>query len=244
MLSADPVQSPPIAVATITLARTPLEDERLRRSLTRLAEANLPVAVADAGTNRDFAAFLTRLPGFHITVPSADGLVAQVAASMALAAHFNTPYILYTEPDKELFFERGLRGFLQDATTRGSGQEVGVALASRSVESFRTYPAMQRYTEGVINDVCGELLGCAGDYSYGPFVVARALVPQVRAIPHDLGWGWRHFVFRAAHILGFRLMHVTGEYPCPPDQRVEDDAERAHRLRQLSENIQGLIAQP
>jgi hypothetical protein len=36
---------------------------------------------------------------------------------------------------------------------------------------------------------------------------------------------------------------VTGDYPCPPDQRVEDDAERTHRLRQLGENILGLIAQ-
>jgi hypothetical protein len=238
------VQSCSIAVATITLARTPGEDERLRRSLTRLAEANLQVAVADAGTNRDFTAFLTRLPGFHVTVPAARGLVAQVTAGMALAADFDTPYILYTEPDKELFFERGLRGFLRDATTRGDGEDAGVALASRSAESFSTYPAMQRYTEGVINDLCGELLGCAGDYSYGPFVVARALVPRLRAMRHDLGWGWRHFVFRAAHTLGFRVMHVTGDYPCPPDQRMEDDAERAHRLRQLSENIQGLIAQP
>ena len=238
------VHSSQLAVATITSARTPAEDDRLRRSLARLAQAQLPVAVADAGTNRDFAGFLTRLANFQVRTPLARGLVAQVIASMDLAARFDTPHILYTEPDKELFFERGLGDFVRGAMAHAEGPEVGVVLASRSAESFATYPPMQRYTEGIINDLCGQLLGCPGDYSYGPFVVSRALLPPLRSLRHDLGWGWRHFAFRAAHVLGLRVVHVTGDHPCPPDQRVEDDAERAHRLRQLSENIQGLIAHP
>jgi hypothetical protein len=46
-----------IAVATITWARTPLEEERLRRSLEQLAKVRLPVAVADAGTVPTFTQF-------------------------------------------------------------------------------------------------------------------------------------------------------------------------------------------
>jgi hypothetical protein len=38
-----------------------------------------------------------------------------------------------------------------------------------------------------------------------------------------------------------RVVQLTDDYPCPPDQRHEDDRERTHRLRQLSQNILGLI---
>jgi hypothetical protein len=233
-----------LAVATITWARTPFEEEQLCRSLERLADEHLPVAVADAGSDPDFTAFLSRLPGFEVAVPSERGLVAQVMASMSLAARFDTPFILYTESDKALFFERGLRTLIRRAQERRQGCDLGVALASRSPESFQTYPPMQRYTEGVINHLCGELIGSPGDCSYGPFVLTRALVPQLLTMRQHLGWGWRHFAFRAAHRLGLGVDHVIDEHRCPPDQRVEDDAERLHRLRQLSENILGLIEQP
>ena len=233
-----------IAVATITWARTPLEEERLRRSLEQLAEVRLPVAVADAGTVPTFTQFLSHLPGFHVTVPSERGLVAQIVASIDLAAAVNTPFILYTEPDKSLFFERSLRAFIRRTAEHPGGRELGVALASRSRESFDTYPPMQRYTEGVINHLCGDVVGAPGDYSYGPFIMTRALVRQLLTMRGHLGWGWRHFAFRAAHQLGLAVDHVTDEYPCPPDQHAEDDAERLHRMRQLSENIAGLIEQP
>jgi hypothetical protein len=100
---------------------------------------------------------------------------------------------------------------------------------------------MQRYTEGVINHLCGELIGAPGDYSYGPFLMNRALLPSLSSLAARLGWGWRHFAFLTAHRLGFRVQHVTGAYPCPPDQRHESTTERTHRLRQLSQNILGLI---
>jgi hypothetical protein len=230
-----------VAVATITWARTPAEEEQLRRSLERLAEAGLPVAVADAGTNSDFGGFLSHLPGFHVTVPPARGLVAQVAASLALAAGLDRPCILYTEPDKALFFGPRMTDFLQRAADDRQGRQIGVVLASRSGKSFETFPSMQRYTEGVINELCGDLLGSPGDFSYGPFLMTCTLVPELLGVRRDLGWGWRHFAFRAARRAGLPVEHVTGDYPCPPDQRVEDHDERVHRLRQLSENILGLI---
>jgi hypothetical protein len=233
-----------VAVATITWARTPAEDERLRRSLERLADTGMPVAVAEAGTNPDFAEFMSRLSGFHVTVPRTRGLIEQVTASIGLAAGFDTPFILYTEPDKGLFFGSPMQDFVRRAMDQGEDGELGVALAARSDESFTTYPPMQRYTEGIINQLCGDCIGLRGDYSYGPFLLSRVLVPHLGTLRRELGWGWRHFAFLTAHRLGLRVIHVTGDYPCPPDQHQEDEAERRHRLRQLSENILGLIAQP
>jgi hypothetical protein len=38
------------------------------------------------------------------------------------------------------------------------------------------------------------------------------------------------------------IVHVQDELPRPFDQRREDDEERAHRLRQLSESLLGLTS--
>jgi len=228
-----------VSVATITWARTADEEALLRRSLERLADTGLPVSIADAGTNASFTEFLHSCHGFVVTVPHERTLVAQVAASLNAAAKFDTPFLLYTEPDKEAFFAGPLADFIARAD---GGSDVGVVLAARSERAFTTFPRMQRYTEGVINHLCGELIGRAGDYSYGPFLLNRLLLPALTELPADTGWGWRPFIFLAAHRRGFRVAHITGDYECPPDQREEDDAERAHRLRQLRENISGLLA--
>lgn len=228
-----------LAVATMTWARSAHEELTLRRSLQRLAHTGLRVSVADVGNNPGFADFLGALPAFTVMVPDGAGLVAQVKASIEMAARFGTPYILYTEPDKESFFSGALTDFIERA---GDEWHVSVVLASRDERSLRTFPPMQRYTEGVVNHLCAEFLGCSGDYCYGPFLMDRGLLPVIADLPPDLGWGWRPFVFRAARHRGLRVSHVTGDYPCPPDQRTEDEDERRHRMRQLTQNVLGLIA--
>ncbi len=227
-----------VAVATMTWVRSAAEEETLARALARLADTGLPVAVADRSTSAAFTGFLRRLPGFSVRTVSEPGLVAQVKASVGCAATFRRPFVLYVEPDKEFFFGTPLRDFIGAAP---GGGDTGIVLASRSPASFDTFPPMQRYTESVINHLTGELIECTGDYSYGPFLMNGELLPSVAALAPHLGWGWRHFVFLAAHCRGLRVSHVTGDYPCPTDQREETDADRAHRLRQLSQNILGLV---
>jgi hypothetical protein len=230
-----------VGIATITWARTDDEDTLLRRSLERLAAFGMPVAIGDAGTRPSFTAFLERLPGITVSVPAARGLVPQVQASIAMASTFDTAFTLYVEPDKELFFAGPMADFVERAP---DGLDVGVVIASRSEQSFATFPPMQRYTEGVINHLCGERLGIRGDYSYGPFLIAGGLLPTISTLDPALGWGWRHATFAATVRRGLRVALVSGDYDCPPDQRIEDEAERAHRVRQLSENIRGLLAVP
>jgi hypothetical protein len=226
---------PPVAIATITWARSTEEDRRLRRSLTRLTATAFPIAVADSGRTPAFSSFLASRPALTVIVERG-GLVAQVEASLQLAAGFGSPFILYTEPDKELFFEYVER-FAARAARRG-----GLTLAARSRKSFATYPRTQRYAERVINDLCGEAVGRPGDYSYGPFLFPRTLLRHLLPLPADVGWGWRHHAFQQAHRRRLEIHHLPGDYPCPVDQRVDDAVERAHRLRQLSQNIQGLLA--
>lgn len=213
----------------------------MRRSLSVLAGAELPVAVCDRVVSTSFARFLEHLPGFAVAPAFEPGLVPQVKTSLAVAADLGRPFVLYTEPDKEIFFRTGLQDFLQRAP---ADDDVGIVIAARSDAAFATFPPVQRYTEGVINHLTGEALGVPGDYSYGPFLVHAALVPAILKLDTRLGWGWRHAAFLTAHRHGRRVVHLSGEYPCPPEQREEDAAERVHRLRQLSQNILGLTDAP
>jgi hypothetical protein len=198
----------------------------------------LPIAVADKGRNSTFDAFLRRLRGATLTMPHRPGLVGQVQASVALAATFNKDSIFYTEPDKESFFADGMHSFLRRVPHE---VDVGVAMPSRSDSSFASFPPMRRNTEGVIKHLWAQCMDVAGDYSDGPLLITRTLLPHIAVLPTHLGWGWRSSTCLAAHRAALRIIHVEGDHPCPPDQRGEDETDRIHRMRQSSQSILGLI---
>ena len=96
--------------------------------------------------------------------------------------------------------------------------------------------------QALANYLCGLRLGYPGDFLYGPFLMTRNLLPHVASVrrPRGLGLAIVHFV--AAHRAGLRVVSVTDDHRCPLGQRTENDADRMHRVRQLSENILGLVA--
>ena len=226
-----------VCVSTVTWARDENEGRLLRTSLLQLARSNLPIVIADKESDPAFRDFLESHGQFEVVPPGGPSLVGQVQASLAAAAT-GADFILYTESDKELFFRDGLPEFLDRADLH---PRAGAVLAARSDAGFSTFPPLQRLTERTINELCGEFIGTPGDYSYGPFVLNRDLVPRVAHVPADAGWGWRHYMFAWAARLGYTLSHIAGDYACPPDQRQEDEGERLHRVRQLQQNIQGLL---
>jgi hypothetical protein len=230
--------APRVCVATLTWARDDDEEARLRRSLPLLADSALTVVVSDRGTSPTFTRFLSSDPRFRMAVPRQPGLVAQVQASVAAAVDAGADFILYTESDKEHFFKTGIEHFLRAARL---DHRTGAVLAARSDASYATFPPLQRFTEGTINELCRELIGPKGDYSYGPFLLNAELAPALADLPADAGWGWRHFMFGSAARRGSTLEHVIGDYPCPVDQRQEDEADRLHRVKQLAQNVQGLL---
>jgi hypothetical protein len=226
-----------IAIVTVTWARDPAEAALIAGALELLAGAGAPVIVADRTGSPAFTARLARV-GVRLVTPAGPGLVAQVQAAAAAAASLGTRFLLYTEPDKQAFFRDSLPGFLARAPR---GDDVGVVLAARTDESFATFPPMQRYVETVVNTLCGQLTGVSADYSFGPFLLHRNLLPHIARMPAEVGWGWRPSTFLAAHRQGLRIVPIADELPCPLDQRREDDADRSHRLRQLSQNVRGLV---
>jgi hypothetical protein len=227
--------APAIAVATMTLARTAAEEALLEKSLRELAHRGWPVALTDGGSADAFLSRLLSIPG--VRVQRAVGLVPQITAGITGALRSGASSVLYTEPDKMAFFAEHIEDFVRRSRLVAPD---AVGLAARSAAAFNTYPQHQQTTESIINERCGETFGLAGDYSYGPFVIPRQLAARLVAVPARLGWGWRHFAFAVAHRLGYPLAMVEGPYECPPDQRYEDDADRAHRDRQLRDNLEGL----
>lgn len=227
-----------VAMVTMTLARTPEEETELLRSLSIAATLGLPMVIADRGGRREYVERLARLPGAVVAPVTEAGLVPQIQAAFARAEAFACDLLLYTEPDKAWFFAEAASRLVQAALAAPTD----LLLSARSDASFATFPPMQRYTESVVNHLASELVGVTGDYSYGPFLMPRVLSSHVGTLSSRLGWGWRFAMFRAASRAGVPLRHVVDDLPCPMEQREENDGERAHRVRQLSENLLGLVS--
>lgn len=224
------------AIATISLARDEAEERLLVNALTALDAHGIPMFIADGGSPESFIATVRSLATARLVVPDGRGLVRQVSASVRAAAASGARVILYTEPDKLLFFERHLASFIDAAT-----DDAGVTIAARTPAAFATFPLMQQTTERAVNGVCSELTGNDGEYCYGPFLLSPQLVGHLESIPEDLGWGWRFAVFVAAHRAGMPLAFVSGRFDCPPGQREESEADRLYRLTQLEQNVRGLL---
>jgi hypothetical protein len=227
-----------VCVSVISLARDDQEAQLIRRGLQQLSTTGMRVIVADGGSPAPLVDVIRNLANVSLVPPKGPGLVAQIKAALPAAAAMGTKFLLYSESDKALFFEGHLADFIAQAP---DGDEVGVVLAARTPRSFATFPPLQRFAETALAHLTSEITNHPADYSYGPFLLNSALVPHVDEVEDALGWGWRHFMFAIAARRGFRVAHVAGDYECPLDQRHEGDPERVHRMRQLSQSVEGLV---
>ncbi len=227
-----------VTIATITLARNKNEAAELIASLRQLAALGIPVTVADGGSIVPFLEFLHSLPTFRLAPVKGNGLWAQAKATVQSAVEAGTPFIFYTEPDKKDFFQNGLPQFLEEAQTSDS---TGIIMASRSDKGFSSFPHFQQMTELTINNCCAEVIGKNTDYCYGPFLFNKNVAPYLNFVAEDIGWGWRPYTFAMAHRLGYTVDDFTGHYECPVQQRSDDSKERIYRMKQLEQNIKGLV---
>jgi hypothetical protein len=227
-----------IVIATITLARDEHEEFVLRKSLEHLAELDIPVYITDGGSRMDFLQFIKSFPHFQLLPDHIRGVHPQAKNSLNAAYRSKTAFIFYTEPDKGDFFHQLSSKIDQEIET---DDRTGILLFSRSETAFATFPPFQQMTETTINNCCQELIGHAVDYTYGPFILKSELVPYLDPVREDLGWGWRPYIFGISHRLGFNTSSFTGPFSCPPDQREDNQKERIYRMRQLSQNIHGLV---
>jgi hypothetical protein len=225
-----------VTVATVTLARNAAEEKLIVGALGALKA--YPVITADGGSRPRLISSLHKL-GVQIVCPKRKGLVCQVKASLraALDASHN-PFVLYTEPDKILFFNKNLETFLAHATK----EHAHIVLASRNTRSFNTFPAGQLQSETFMNDATAVALGQTGDYCYGPMLLTRAAAESALDSPENLGWGWRFWLLGRSHLKKQRFRFVESSLPCPKDQRKENMREdQLYRFKQLKQNLEGLF---
>ena len=223
-----------LCIATISLARNEEEEKVLRTSLSQLANLGLPVFIVDGGSSQDFLQFLHGFSNF--VVLQAKGLWSQAKKSITSGAK-ESKFILYTEPDKLQFFSDYLLKMIQQPVD----ENTGVILASRSSKGFSTFPVFQQLTENTINQCCKEVIGIDVDYCYGPFLFNSHLIPFLNLLDDNCGWGWRPYLFAVAHRSGFKVKSYEEDFTCPLDQREDNEAERIYRMKQLVQNINGLV---
>lgn len=227
-----------LSIATITWARDEQEESLLRKSLHQLAALCIPVFITDGGSPPSFLEFIRSHSHFVLLPERAKGVWEQTRNSVRAADKAGHPYIFYTEPDKLHFFEELLPQMINDVHI---DDNTGIVLASRSQSGLASFPPFQQMTENTINACCAEMTGKGLDYSYGPFLFNRQLVPYLQLIKENIGWGWRTYTFGMAHRLGYHIGSYTAGFCCPQDQQADNGAERLHRMRQLSQHVQGLV---
>ncbi len=227
-----------IAIATITRARTEEESAVVLRALEVLSRGSMPVFYSDGGSTTEFLSRLRQFRNFH---PAEAGvnLVAQVKAAVRSAAS-GAAIVLYTEPDKQGFFETGLADVIQ----RACELRPAVLIAARNKDSFATFPEGQQRMEAAFREVASVFLGPLPDLLYGPLALDPALVAEyMESLPEDLGWGWRPYVVARCIGDGKRIAVHEAYFPCPEEQRGEDEEHhRLYRLKQLEDNVRGLGA--
>jgi hypothetical protein len=177
-------------------------------------------------------------PHFVLSDGTTRGVWPQAKNSLLHAYQMGASFIFYTEPDKLQFFEEGLGPMLDQLT---ANEQTGVVMASRSAAGFASFPAFQQMTETTINTCCAEILGPPVDYTYGPFLLNRKLIPYLMEMQEDTGWGWRPYAFNIAQRLRYTVAAFTADFFCPAAQREDNSKERLYRMRQLSQNLQGLV---
>jgi hypothetical protein len=229
---------PNLVIATITLARNGAEEKLLVESLTQLASLNIQVFITDGGSSDSFLQYLRSIPHFSLSTTQVKGVWAQAKNSLLEASQADSDFILYTEPDKFLFFSLFLPQFITQPLHQ---EQTGILLASRSEAGFASFPSFQQMSERAINNCCKEIINQFFDYTYGPFILNKKVVPYLRLVHEDIGWGFRPYLFGIARRLKLTIESYEGDFTCPDEQTTDSAAERIYRMRQLSQNIQGLV---
>src|SRR5688572_28388881 len=152
-----------LSIATICWARNEEEEGLLRSSLQQLSKLDMPVFITDGGSGEAFIDYVKSLPNFTLLQAKEKGVQAQAKNSLQAAYASHSPLILYTEPDKEDFFQKGLPARLEGFQP---GEQFGIQLAARSAAGFGSFPSFQQMTETTINNCCTEVIGKPLDYTY------------------------------------------------------------------------------
>lgn len=230
-----------LTVSTITWARNRKEEELVYDSLSALSGKNIHVVAVDGGSSEEFLDSLKKFRNISVVKSSKTGLQNQVVESLR-KAQTSSKYIFYTEANKSDFFRSHFDGFLSRAMNIvDRDPNTGIVLPSRTKESFSSYPAFQQQSESFLNTVLSEFIERGvGDFSYGPRIIVRDLIPYLDGLSRDVGWGWMTYLLLISKKLGRSIYTVDLDLPCPKDERENTYADKLLRLKQLKNHIEAI----
>lgn len=233
-----------LAVSTITFARNEKEENLILEGLSSLSAKKVPsIFVVDGGSRKEFLEQLKTIPKIFLISSLGDGLQNQIAESLKKAKESGAPFIFYTESNKAWFFKEKADEFIEKALNLAEKDPAfGMAIASRTPESFSTFPPFQRYEESVVNKLIADFGGLEqnGDYTYGPRIISSSLIPYLDRISGDLGWGWMSFLLIVGKRLGKNIHTVSLDLPCPPDEQKETEKDKVYRLKQFKNQVDAI----
>jgi hypothetical protein len=224
----------------MTRARSEAEAALLLSSIESLARLQRPIFITDDPVSLPgFTKQLCGLPGVHVR-QGGQSLAQRVKWAIQRAFEHHE-LVIYTEPDKKHFFQDGMARLIEQAE---SDRGPGVVLPARDRASFQTFPPAQRWTEQCFAELARKYLADLPDPLYGPFAMRREAVREFIQLAHDdLGWGWRIYVLARCALAGRGIRVEEGYFPCPAKQTEENGwGDRAYRLEQLAQNVNGLRA--
>jgi len=232
------MEKPKIAVATIIWARDPQEEIVIKKSMELLTSQGIDVIAADGGSAPEFLMHLSSFANLSLEKFNSPGIFTQTLWSLKTASEYKPEYILYTESDKNSFFEQHLDELITSVVLN---QKIDLIIPSRSLRSFNTFPENQRKTEGIINQLTGIILGKQGDYLYGPLLFRVELIELLAELNIDVGWGWRMYFICQAISKGYTVEHIELDLPCPLNQREESPEDVNYRTLQMLQNLEGIL---
>jgi hypothetical protein len=195
----------------------------------------VPIFVTDDPASvPDFTEAMKKLPNVRLQ-RGGHSLAQRIKWSLRRAMR-DAEFVVYTEPDKKDFFEKGIEALLHQ------GNEAALTIAARDESSLATFPEGQRWTEASFAEVANRFLGPLPDLLYGPLAFkTRSVGELIEQAPEDVGWGWRTYVVARCAIAKLKIATYSAYLPCPQQQSGEDGkSDRVYRLQQLIENIRGL----
>ena len=226
--------------STVTLARSPAEEEHILNSIRVISTFQIPIIILDGGSREEFLNKLKSIPNVFCMVKKKEGYFGQIKECLLQASKRGYPFIIYTESNKLDFFKQSLKEFInQSQKIIHSDPKTGVILASRDKNSLATFPPLQRMTEIMMNQLLSYFLQDDNqiDYTYGPRIINREVLPYLFNVKEDLGWGWISFILLVSKKLGKPIRSILVETPCPKEERIENASEEIIRLKKFQDNI-------
>jgi len=223
-----------IAITTLSLIRTKKEAGIVLETIKALCGLNVPVVLVDGGSDERYLREIEDLSNIHLYHEKS--LENQLRRSLVEGSKI-ADSCFYTHTDKLDFAKKYVKKIIEEYMRF---EPDTMFVASRTNESFATYPEYQRKTEEYLNYFHSDYLGVSEDYYYGPKIFSSKLVKYLDLLDSDFGWGFEALFYILNHRLGFPLKFYKVECKSPEDVGSEEDV-KSYRLKTVKWHIESFL---